>query len=63
MSSGSSGVDPEAPALGVEVLDRVLDGVAIVRRSDHVIVYANPALKALLGAGSRSLDEIGRAHV
>ena len=56
MSSGSSGEDPEAPALGVEVLDRALDGVAIARRSDHVIVYAIPALKALLGAGSKRLD-------
>jgi len=53
----------------LELLDRVLDGIAIVRQSDGALVYANPALKTLLGAGSEDLEEAigevvrgGRAH-
>jgi PAS domain-containing protein len=39
----------------VDVLDGALDGIAIVRQGDGTIVYANVALKALLGA---SPDEL-----
>ena len=56
MRSGPPGGNPEPPTLSVEVLDRALDGVAIVRRSDGTIIYANPALKALLATGSDELD-------
>jgi PAS domain-containing protein len=55
VSNGS----PERGAAGdrtvVDVLDRALDGVTIVRQSDGTIVYANIALKALLGASPGEL--------
>jgi PAS domain-containing protein len=38
------------PSVRAEVLDRAIDGVAIVRQSDGAVVYANDALKELLGA-------------
>jgi len=53
--SGSPGKGAAQDAPRVDVLDRALDGVAIVRQSDGTIVYANAALKALLGA---SPDEL-----
>jgi PAS domain-containing protein len=37
------------------VLDRALDGVAIVRQSDGAIVYANAALETRLGVGADQL--------
>ena len=40
----------------LELLDRSLDGIAIVQQSDGTLVYANPALKALLGSGREELE-------
>jgi hypothetical protein len=39
----------------LELLDRSLDGIAVVQQSDGTLVYANPALKALLGSGPEEL--------
>jgi len=41
----------------LELLDRSLDGIAVVRQSDGTLVYANPALKALLGSEREELEE------
>jgi hypothetical protein len=40
----------------LDVLDRALDAIAIVRQSDGTIVYANIALKALLGTSPHELN-------
>jgi hypothetical protein len=53
--SGESEREGAEDAPRVDVLDRALDGVAIVRQSDGAIVYANVALKALLGATPEDL--------
>lgn|GEM_PF-5399264 len=44
------------PAKDVAILDRLLDGIAIVRHSDGGLVYANAALAALLGGGAGELE-------
>ena len=54
--SGSPGKGAAQDAPRIDVLDRALDGVAIVRQSDGTIVYANVALKALLGASPDELN-------
>jgi hypothetical protein len=40
----------------VAILDRLLDGIAIVRQSDGALVYANSALSTLLGVGTGELE-------
>jgi hypothetical protein len=52
--SPETGAAEDAPR--VDLLDRTLDAVAIVRQSDGTIVYANLALKALLGASPDELN-------
>jgi hypothetical protein len=44
------------PEQHAQILDRLLDGVAIVRQSDRSLVYANPALASLLGVGPGALE-------
>jgi hypothetical protein len=44
------------PEQHIEILDRLLDGVAIVRQSDHALVYANPALAAVLAVETDELE-------
>jgi len=40
----------------LELLDRALDGIAVVQKSDGTLVYANPALERLLGCGTEELE-------
>src|ERR1700726_1545973 len=52
---------PENPTQSqnhAEILDGLLDGIAIVRQSDAALLYANPALSSLLDAEP---DELERA--
>jgi hypothetical protein len=53
-ASGHAGAD--------RVLDRVLDGVAVVRQSDNTLIYANAALRELVG-GSENLNAAVRERL
>jgi len=52
----SSGGGAARSGQRLELLDRALDGIAIVQQSDGTLVYANPALKSLLGSGAEELE-------
>ena len=54
--SGSSEGAAARSERQLELFDRSLDGIAIVQQSDGTLVYANPALKALLGSGTEELE-------